>query len=577
MKHICKKSVAVLAISLASTAAMATPNVAPKCEANFNISNPASSPATPYYFNDSCSTVYVAPPESGTVRLTSFLEHVNLGSCGALKKAQSAADSRVDLIDSLQGRLNSILEDFLNTDSAWYAAFNQAKASLQSAKEVKALAEADQDNAIAEQVFWSEAKNEAFVEFSLCKDDYDLQSLTGGTTDTLQQYCSEQIQDYLNANSSYRNALIAKLRADQAYNTANAKYNSASSVVDDYNDEIIAVSSRASSIEAVIVQQRATMQSIFTEYAQMYGGIGNITYASNWGRLVNDYQSANARSNLSFTKLPIDRAFVLISNDDRFVEPSEALAERSGVLNVSIPLLNLTNYGISDMPAGVNPNEGRLQSGLPDTFSGSAEFALALGCSIKENGKSDFANFVSVATNFEYTLKARGGYTATYDKKSFLEVIKKVASKNSWFFKRKTVRETSIEENNEIDFSIEFFADAEGFEFSKEEKDAITSSVKERLLIDVLDSVGVRVGANTAEAELPEPSVGSQMGTRLVSTCRYGGSWMCYGGWVLVGLDGLFGQREAENRFRQENRTTATETFTDTFFVKKWGSLSYGS
>lgn len=577
MTYLGNNIVAAVALSLLGSAAFATPNIAPKCESNHQITNPASSPATPYYFNDSCSTVYVAPPESGTVKLTSFLEHVNLGSCGALLDAQESAGNRVETIDTLQDMVDQIILDYVDQDSVWSAEYAEAKQEVQQARFSLAMAEAEKDNAGLEQDYWNTERGIALADFSTCKNDYDFKVLMGETTDTLQQFCSSEIAAYLDASNNLTIAMIDKLTADQAYNSANAIYKSAKSVVTDMDDELIAVTSRATQIEGVIQGQRNLMQSIFTEYAQMYAGIGNITYASHWGNLVNSYQQENASSGLSFTKLPIDRAFVLISNDDRFVDPSEALAERSGVLNVSIPLLNLSNYGITDMPIGVTPEDGRLQSGLPDTFSGSAEFSLALGCSIKENGKSEFANFVNVATNFEYTLKARGGYTATYDKKSFLEVIKKVASRNSWFFKRKTVRSTSIEEDTDIDFTIEFFADAEGYEFSDDEKGAITSSVKERLLIDVLDAVGVRTGANTAEAELPEPSVGTQMGQRFVSSCRYGGNWMCYGGWILVGLDGLFGSREAENNFRQENQTTATETYIDTFFVKKRGSLSYGS
>lgn len=555
----------------------ATPNIAPQCEADHLISNPTSSPATPYYFNDSCSTVYVAPPESGEVQLTSFLEHVNLGSCDALRDAQASADDRVITIDTLQDMLDGILLDYIDPDSQWNESYTDAKLESRTARAELALAEAEQENAQASLTFMTGVKNAALVEFSSCKSRHELDVLLGNTTLTLQEYCAAEIDVYIEASGNETDAQLAKLDADMAYNTANAIYNSKKDVLEDMDSELLTATSRATQIELTIQGQRSLMQGIFTEYSQMYAGIGNLQYDSNWGDLVNEYQETNSDSGLSFTKLPIDRAFVLISNDDRFVNPSEALAERTGVLNVSIPLLGLSNYGITDMPIGVNPDTAHVQPGLPDTFSGTVEFALALGCSIKDNGMGDFGNFVGVSMNFDYTLKARGGYTATYDKKTFLEVIKKVASQNSWFFKRKTVRETSISENTEMDFSITFFADAEGFEFSPEEKASLSSSVKERLMIDVLDSIGVRSGANTAEAELPEPSVGSQLGGRLVSTCRYGLHWGCYGGWILVGLDGLFGSQEAENRFRQENAASATETYTDTFFVTKWGSLSFGS
>jgi|GEM_PF-5707490 len=577
MKHLSKKMALAAAMSFLGASALATPNIAPKCEADHGITNPLTSPATPYYFNDSCSTVYVAPPESGSVQLTSFLPHVNLGSCDALQTAQESADDRVATIDMLQDMVDAILLDYIDPNSDWSNEYASALTEEQAAKLALATAEADQDNAQLQLDFWNIEKGSALIDFSSCKSSHELDLLLGNTTLTLQQYCADEIVVYLDASSNQRDAQIAKLTADMAFNTANATYSSLEDVVTDMEDELLAVTARSTQIEVTIQAQRSLMQGIFTEYSQMYAGLGSIRYASNWGALVNEYQQTNAASGLSFTKLPVDRAFVLISNDDRFVNPSEALAERSGVLNVSIPLLSLSSYGVTDMPIGVDPDDGRILSGLPDTFSGTAEFALALGCAIEDNGTNNFANFVNIAMDFEYTLKARGGYTATYDKKTFLEVIKKVASRNSWFFKRKTVRETSITEDNDIDFTIEFFADAEGFSFSADEKAAIKSSVKERLLMEVLDAVGVRTGANTIEAELPEPSVGSQLGSRFVSSCRYGASWMCYGGWILVGLDGLFGSQEAENRFRQENSTTVSETYIDTFFVKKWGSLSYGS
>lgn len=343
-------------------------------------------------------------------------------------------------------------------------------------------------------------------------------------------------------------------------------------------------------MNASLAFEKNQLANLYQEVAGIFGGQANMSYSSDWDRLINGFEAANPDRNIR--RVNITKAVLTAPMSYEYGDES-GLGEFTGVAWSTLNINNTTTeYNFVEGPEGLTEQVAgapRLD-GWADSFQGSFGLLLPNSClmqkgaeglagtALKETYENNFNQYISPSVSFDYDVRADFGYKATYNKSDVLKIIQRV-TRNRGFFSSKSKNEVTEEFESSSSFVVQDITDARGAPVSAEDKAALTQHVRARVVREVLDSVARRkYVTDPAQVTLPpvsDPRAGV-FASRLLNTCAYGWGYSCAGGWALYAADSLFGgNSQSVALYIRNNDYSSSEIRTDHFFVEVQGAIGF--
>ncbi len=522
-----------------------------------------------YYFDQECATGYVAPPTVGTPVVKSYFENLNVGFCPTLVNAQTTTSS----LELIRG------------DIAKKAAAQVALLDLTELRRLEGIKNAA--DAVAKAA--KETLNAATAETARLADlilttraAYQTCSVLD-TTGFPQTACAIEYGDWMAARtnyvayqtSDYLPAVRADIAARMAFNIANAAWMAEDNAVIAVNNRIMQLNDLADAISARI-------DAVYSKYARMSGATASVLYSTNWGALVNAFATANAGNprlaNVTWKQMPIRNA-KLTAN---LVAGSETVRDIPGLISAQIPGYaafgtNLPNGNIPLPAPGTEAGYYNTASVFPAAFTAGMNLNLLTACpSVTRPAGSipDLSSFLVLNLSASYDLMARVSYHASFNLNTFFQRLQSVSTSRHWF-SSSTVRNLVETRSATENWTWKYTGDARALGSNADEQGsgekALENSVRLRLYEHVLKNIGIAVPRTSTDAPGPvslEPAPVGSFAIALRRTCGWGSYYTCYAGWIVGGLNSLFGSSNAENNFTSTNNSVATEDVSLVHFVK---------
>lgn len=561
-----------LGLWILSTAVYATPAVEPRCTRT--ITHPPSSAGV--LFNDDCTIVYIKPPPVGDARVRALAQNLNLNFCSAMNQAGAVADRTLASAATIADQIAELIASFdgLRQDLA------EAEAKAQLARVEKEAAEGRLSDATAEADELKDDIAGAKASYDDCVLMYSPAECTGPAA-TLQA-AKDAYRDF--ALNTLRPAQTESRDKETAYKKAVAEQKSLAMSYTEALDPIFGLQERLANLNDSVMQ-------VYKEYAPLEGATGQIVYSIPWDRLLQDYQAANSGRNLNLQTLPLASATFTAAAKFN----SSNVSSLPAVLEAALP--GSTAAGPSKLPqeAGtVDPNSDLTNATLAErsvgfgtSLSGQIVLSLTGACpyfpngvdtsvgALKEIDIDQLAAHMQANVFYTYEMKARRGYTVSYNLSQWLSRVEKKIKKGG-FLSSTTIHEIINDGDSTDWFSIQWDVTSKEFSYSDQEKKDIEKEEKSQLTERALKLIAVQngvLGSSRPNAQLSPTGAGAAA-AYLTGACGFW-SWCGVTGFFLGTLDSIFGRSSATSSFRQNNSATVTDVVRDTKILDASGSITF--
>lgn len=561
---------AVTALTLVAAAAHATPAVEPKCSRR--VIHPPQ--GTGVHFDEDCSTTYIKPPTTGVAEVGALSQNLNLNFCPALVRIGDTTDRVLDSTELIADQLVLMIESFAPLAEDLEAAqlrSAEARAERELSDEVLFDAEGQAEDLRDALRGAQDAYNDCVL--------FDGASACGSFELAVGE-AREEFREFL--ATTLRPAQSAARVAARDVRVATAHETAISSRYGEGLEPLLALQQR-------LFDLNTSMFDVYTDYAPLEGATGQLVYSVPWDTLLTDYQALNPRLNLQ--PLPIkDAVFTAVAK----FRPSVS-SSLPAVLEASLP--GARARGPLRLPTGL----GAIRLGTEAPVSGLSERTIGFGTSLSgqvilsllgacpyfpqgvdtsPGAQSEIdldqlsANMVA-NVEYSYELKARRGYTATYNLSSWASRIEKKVKKGG-FLSSKSIHEVVTDQDSSDWFDIEFDQTSGQFGYSPAEQTRLQTEVQGQLTERALKLIAVQDGTLSgapSSATLTPTGAGAAAGY-LSRGCGFW-VWCRVGGFFLGTLDSLFGRSTALSTFKKNNEATVTDRVSQVTVIDASGSITF--
>ncbi len=491
----------------------------------------------------SCDVYYVLPPQRGVVETKQVALSASAQQCDDFTetmKEQSAMRRTV-------GRLNRQYEDI-------EVKLKDAIALTQKTK----LVEAEACSQIPDSV--STLTRMAYINSRLKEIDGAWQTAYGDLSKCQELECVETLQQQIEKLESEKQALSKELNA-MSSNVAVHRCREAQANTKVFEQAEEDVFRSMETVRGKLNEQVGEMQKTLESFAKVGGGTARISYRGGWNEAIAKLQSENPGK--KFQPIRIRNARVYVGVD------TGAMSEDS--YRQSIPaLLGYQVNGKSHLPFG---NTGTDLS-LASTTELVSDVALSVAgaCSIKQNGNTFHGS--QFAITYDYQTFNNLHVEASFNLFKVYEEMRKSSSKNG-FFSTKTYN--SLKRSTKLDEHFSFKLIDEGGQIKDEGK--VREQVRERLITRVVSQMGIASpnGDPNKPGLTPPPQSGAgQIGSDMLGNPACAANVYCaVGGFILKGLDSIFGSKSAVAEFKETHDMSSKETWDSTTPVWELGGVVF--
>jgi len=532
------------------------------------VTQPAA--ASTYYFSEDCTTGYVAAPTQGNVVLDGLITNANVGFCPSVDRARAQENTLQASIDGINLRiadLDSKIDydklDLLRSDVA------DATANLELA----------QDDLLTAQGRFEGLR----IDMLTARDEYSFCISDPLTIDPVID-CATQRQDYVDTRTEYVNFRNNVLwPAESAVSTASSTLRRAELQLSREESAVAALTAQLVSLTTTLESLRDSAAGVYDRYASIAGASAKFLYSAGWTRLVNDFAAANPGMNVNWKRIPVTSVALHASINDGF--SGSGIHDIPVLLKASVP--GLFEYGVQKFPDGTMALQPATSQGpqlnVPDSFSAGVVLSLLGVCPLEADPalKDNLGAYLIIDLNTNYEVMAHAGYAATYNLATFYSRFESVRNKRR-FFRSSSVRNIVETRNANEVWKFNYTGDASFLGNTTEEQAsallALEDEVRKRLYIHMLDNIGVRTSStNDLPATNVPPSAVGAYAAALRKTCATGGSYLCWGGWIIGGINSIWGGGSAATNFVQRNNSNVTENVDFVFFKQEGGRTTFGS
>jgi hypothetical protein len=345
---------------------------------------------------------------------------------------------------------------------------------------------------------------------------------------------------------------------------------------------IDAVNAQITSLIGYAQALESQAQSLYSTYARLSGAGAVVLYNTKWNELVNQFMTMNPNVPVSWKPMPIKQAKlsgVL----------TQALASKS---DAGIPVLlaaavpGYIDFGPAILPDGNTPlpvptTEAGFDTTkvFPAAFSAGFNISLLGACPINADNATrapgslpDLSAYLALNLHSEFELMARVGYHAQFNLASFYQRIESVSQSSHWF---STSSHHSLSETKDASehWVFNYTGDANVLGNTVAEQNSalaeLETSVREELYAHVLDNIGTRVPANSGELPAPVVTTPQPIGpfaVALRASYCWAGGYGCWAGWIIGGLNSLFGSGSASTNFVAANSSDSSRDVNLVYF-----------
>lgn len=525
------------------------------------------------YYSKDCTVGYLPPPTSGVVTTQFYQESATLNICPSLDIAAATEKNYAQAAFNLSEYAKTIP---LPNDAAKVA----AQVAMDNADAVASGTAMDLLNATDDLALLNTAIQDAVSALGSCRTLQLVNPLLD---------CSMELAALISANNdyvTYRNtvfiparnantaAQVALRAATNSFNRESAAYNSALTQVLLIQGNIAALQSNA--------------MAAYRNYANITGSTATILFDTAWDNLVAQANSLNLGRATNFVKMPITDAVLTGSAIGR----SNGELDIPSVINAIVP--GYLAQGLSNVPTGAAlvplPSDSdtfNTTKVFPNTFSGQVALNLIGACPLKAEAAAapnhipNVSGVIAINLASKYDVAADVSYHASVNLSSMLEKMETSGCRSKWF-SRKCFHNMAANTDFSSVYNFTYTGDANVFgdlEAQISAKRALEDRVKGELMIMVLDQIGIRkpVDATTDDTGIAVPP--STVGPFAEALTKYGCGtsqlYICWGGWVINGLNSLFGSGSANANFKVTNRNTAAIDVSTTYFIEKAGNTTF--
>ncbi|MDA9951200.1 hypothetical protein N9D31_01370 [Oligoflexaceae bacterium] len=568
--------VTVLTAGLWSCQAMAVPYASLKCNPlKAKIVHPDG--AQGVLFDESCSTAYVLPPETGNAGMSAIAGNSNLNFCSSVNKIPELSKTMVDSLDSVGQKVLAMIKDF-----------EPQNAQLQELREKTDDLNADFELLKSRHEALEIEEGDLKQSYISSKNDYnDCLELN----EDKPEICDVKKTEMNVAKTEW--AGMKKGEYKEVSRSLLAKKNEldkAGRKLARFTGDLTKNLSPLFDLQEKLFTLKDKLSELYTEYAPLRGVTGQITYEVNWSEILNKYQELNPDVTLNFVKMPIIDAKV---HATAYVDRENAQAGIPVLLHAAIPGLGemgIEQIGSGDLsvePETSVPDEvASVALGLGDAaVSGQMTLSLVGACPFFPEGSEsdrdeissdDLTAYMTVNAVYEFPLKARRKYKAEYQLARMMERIEKKKKKGG-FFSSKSVHEVIENSDSKDWFKITFDANDPDFSYTSAEQDAITAEVKIGLIQRALGHVAAttfQAGGNPPPLPDVMPNGASVTGDALNKTCGFH-IYCRAGGFVLKALSSIFGRSEAVSSFKRSNDVWVEDQVNQVSVMRRQTSLTF--
>jgi hypothetical protein len=538
-----------------SLRAIAIPSLQNKCgEKGINISLPSDSDIIA--FNKECDTAYIGPPASGEASVVSAVPSTNLSFCPGVKMLPEAIARLMLAIDFWMERLVSASNEYLLLEKQ----HDEERALLinwqeeQSAKEAKlGLLEQELSELVKEA---KEAKNR----LTDCQDLYSPDACM-----ILEQDFIEAKKSFIGFRNKYVYPLIEEIsKIDQRAKTLDRKLHQLAKNIEANIEVFDGYKRRLSALRNEAVED-------YSIFGAIEGMTVQILFESKWARQLENVRRQNESVPIHIESLPITKSMAYV--DTTIVNGSLNLP--SSLMYANVPGFIKTGSIESVLPTGETTIDNLDVDVTPvDSFlsgaSGKIVLSLIGSCALtdarnrikRDLNFHDMTSFISINSFHEFPILYGRRYKVHFRLSKFAEEIEKRTEKGG-FFETTSVNEIANTIFDQEDFDIDFQTDLEGYEFTPEEKRAITIDVKKDIIDRVLKEIAILHQVTKDKRKLsarPKKSGAEFINDEL--EC-FGYSY-CYAAKFIVGVfDSILGVKDAVAKFKANNNRRLSYTYSD--------------
>jgi len=326
----------------------------------------------------------------------------------------------------------------------------------------------------------------------------------------------------------------------------------------------------------------------YQEYAKLRALDGQITYEVNWSTLLNEYQDLNPTSTLSFVKIPVIDAQVFAT---AFVDSKKAGSGVPVLYHAEIPGMEPSGFKntkeskislVDDIPT---TNQSTALGIGDSSISGHIVLSAMGACRYFPEGtntkreaitQQELSAYMVMNARYEFPVKARRKYIATYNLGQMMTRIQKKTKKGG-FFSPEYIDQLTESNSSKDWFKIKFDADDPEFVMSATMQDKITKEVKTSLIERALENLAVMTyGPKAVPPSIPKmPESGvSVAGNGLSKVCGF--HLYCHGSaFFLKTLDSIFGNSKAISSFVKHNSTWSEDNVDQVSILRRYTSLTF--
>jgi hypothetical protein len=472
--------------------------------------------------------LWVLPPLKGQTQLSGVFAGANVGFCREMTFLQSAGVRLAQRVEA-----------------------NSLELETTYAPELESLRQQKRDLLVESETFYANPIADAIRDLSDAIEDADMRTedLRAQRDACGSSQCEDEITDEIDAINEQRKADRAELadlrRQHREEYTQHTRLKRQADAVELALDDIEALVGRKL---AAILKTKNMLNDMFAQYAKLEGGFGNFSFQSGWQDAVATIRDANP----SFHVQPV------ATHDARLYTTLVPGTDSPNYLE-SLPIV--LNYSVAGRDYNPN-NPVQSLASFPESIGSNARLSLVGMCPIQfpedwPMKRQDGVPLFGLTATYSYDSAFKTTAVATYNLHKIYEYYKKVETRGGFFSSSTKVTEWKNESGSPV---IEVtVTDESGL--SNDEINAIKEEVATLLLQDVLMAMGVPApGGDGLNPITPPPTGATVLANGLNATCGWS-IWCVGGGWILRGLQAIFGGSSAEASYKSTFDVEASRTY----------------
>lgn len=545
-----------LGLVMAQQAAWAVPSAFTSKCGDLRIEN--HTPATLLRDHEECDTVWVLPPDSGTIKVSSqVVSSANLGFCSTMKGVQGYSRRIASRIAKYSGEIDRMQPDIREAQEK----FRESKAAY---VELSQSEHSQKMNDLSELILDIDTRIEKVLkDMESCTQSCDVLRTEYKDLRADRRKARKDLREYRSKHSSIARAMDrarSRMEADELF-------------LNQLEEEIG---------KKVSKQNRLAEQllDLYSHYGKLEGGFVNVAYDSGWDNAIKELGELYS---YDFKKVRTKNA--------RIFGNLLGAREEDAYLNSLPAILDFSLGGFKNTPFGTTTGSHEL-SALPSRSQGSLRLSVAGACPVfyenfLEDGnrrlrlREDFTNLgfkFGISSTYEYAAAFKMKMKASYNLYKMYERLVTSGSKRRFFSSKSWTKVLERSEDRDT-FHIKWDVEDPDSHYDAKTRDQITMAIKkqlyERAMIHMGKPLYEGTNPNTFHAPLP-PTPGAVVFAKgLNETCGLFNIWCKGGSFVLMGLASSFGTSQASNNFKKEHNALIEETWDHDIAKLRAGVTSY--